>query len=186
MSRATPSTSLRASEIVEWLDHVQVETGELPYSLSPDGDSDRVHFLCHQYNAFEFMDLAHYHRLTGDDAVLSLMARLAEFLATGFTATGHARYDCRNESTEVPYYTASLCRALSQATSLGLGDHRDLVRRGLSRLIAQQRADGSFPFSRRDYGVLRDSRSYPRAQSMILYHLLEEAGHQRRSVEIPS
>jgi hypothetical protein len=44
--------------------------------------------------------------------------------------------------------------------------------RVLGRVVEDQRSDGGFPFSARDYGFLSDHRSYPRNQAMILLHLL--------------
>ena len=169
-----------ASPMVAWLRNVQVATGELPYSLGRTADADQLHFLCHQYNAFEFMDLVAYHRLTGDPAVLPVMENLASFLATGFTNQGFARYDCDNDRTEVVYYTTALAQALRQATEIGLGDHSAVVERAYGRVMSQQRGDGSFEFhSRGNYGLLTDRRSYPRYLSMILLHLVRE--HQALS-----
>ncbi len=58
--------------LVRWLAHVQCESGELPYEVGSSHRQGRVHFLCYQYNAFEFMDLVHYYQITNDQNVLQL------------------------------------------------------------------------------------------------------------------
>jgi hypothetical protein len=168
--------------MVAWLNHCQLPSGELPYEVESDQGPGRTHFLCYQYNAFEFLDLAEYYRITGDRAIYPVLERLAGYLAHGITDTGAANYDCDHRYPEVTYYTSALARALSRATAMGLGDYRALSERAFTRLLSLQRADGGFAFfSRRNYGMLRDSRSYPRNLAMILYHLLAE-GRQRAIV----
>lgn len=164
-----------AAPMARWLSHVQVDSGELPYRVGTPTEEGQVHFLCHQYNAFEFMDLVHYQRITGDESVLPMMEQLGAFLATGITDRGYVRYDCDNDSVEVVYYTAAVAQALSQATRMGFGDFSDLVERAFGRVLGQQRSDGGFRFhSRRNYRFLTDRRSYPRYLSMILHHFLLE------------
>lgn len=163
----------RAPSLVRWLDHVQMDDGELPYRLGREPDDVEVHFLCHQYNAFEFMDLVHYRRITGDEAISGVIERLARFLATGVTPEFHAAYNCNDRRTTVLYYDLALAQALQQATELGLGDHRATVSEMYRRVIAQQRSDGGFSYhSTRNYGILSDRRAYPRYLSMMLVHLL--------------
>jgi len=169
--------------MVGWLSQVQLETGELPYSVERSPGKGRPHFLCYQYNAFEFLDLVQYYRLTGNRAIWPVLERLARFLSKGIAESGAARYDCHREEPEVPYYTAALAAALSQATALGLGDFRPLADRAYQRVLSQQRTDGQFEFfSRGNYGWLTDRRSYPRNLSMILYHLLLEVQTYASSV----
>ena len=166
-----------AAPMVSWLNDVQLDTGELPYGVldGTDGSDDRIHFLCYQYNAFEFMDLVTYHRLTGDDAVKNILTPLAEYLGHGLTRDGAAKYDCHHDRPEVNYYTLAIAQALSQATQLGLGDYDLQTARAYERVLATQRADGGFAYhSRANYGFLSDRRSYPRYLSMMLYHLLLE------------
>lgn len=161
--------------MVAWLEHVQLESGELPYAVEGSNGRERAHFLCYQYNAFEFLDLVAYYRITGDEAIRSVLERLAGYLCSGLTESGAARYDCSRATPEVPYYTAAVAQALSQATRLGIGDFRSLVERAYGRVLSQQRADGGFKFfSRANYGFLSDRRAYPRNLSMILHHLLME------------
>ncbi len=162
-----------AAPLVRWLAHVQLESGELPYSVGWGKVPDRPHYLCQQYNAFEFMDLVHYFGITEDESVLPMMEKLAGFLSHGFTAQGFARYDCKNDEIEVIYYTAAVAQALSQATRLGLGDYSSVASDAYGRVIGQQRSDGGFRFhSRGNYRFLVDRRSYPRYLAMILHHLL--------------
>ena len=163
-------------KMVAWLKHVQLSSGELPYALGKTADQDKTHFLCFQYNAFEFMDLAYYHRITGDQEIWPLLPRLAKFLASGLTDQGIARFDCLHETPNVPYYTIAIARALSVAADLQLGDYRAKSELGFRQVLAQQRSNGSFSYhSRKNYGCLTDRRSYPRYLSMILCHLLQES-----------
>ncbi|MDX1522315.1 MAG: hypothetical protein R3264_11855 [Anaerolineae bacterium] len=164
-----------AASLIRWLKHTQLASGELPYAVGATPAKDRIHFLCYQYNAFEFMDLVHYWRITGDASVWPIMEPLAAYLAGGLTEAGAARYDCAHAQPEVIYYTLAMAQALSQATSLGLGDFSRLVERAYGRVLSQQRQDGGFEFySRGNYGFLSDQRSYPRYLAMILHHLLRE------------
>ena len=161
--------------MVAWLRQVQLVAGELPYAVETSERKGRRHYLCYQYNAFEFLDLAQYYRITGDQAVWPVLEKLAVFLSDGISESGAARHDCHRDGTEVPYYTAAVAAALSQATVLGVGNLRSLADRAYRRVLSQQRTDGGIEFfSRGDYGLLTDRGSYPRNLSMILYHLLLE------------
>lgn len=165
-----PSTAMLA-----FLSRVQMASGEFPYEVGHTAAEHRPHFLCFQYNAFEFLDLTRYYQLTKDKAVLHILEKLARFLSTGLTDTGAARYNCHQAQPETTYYTAAIATALSQATALGLGDYRALAERGYTWVLAQQRADGGMAFfSRGNYGFFADRRSYPRNLSMILCHLMRE------------
>ncbi len=166
-------------EMVAFLDQVQLPSGELPCSVRDLDGGGRPHFLCFQYNSFEFLDLVQYHRMTGDRVVWRVMERLSQYLSGGLTEDGWARYDCEHPDPQVLYYTAALGEALRQATVLGLGDHGALADRAFKNVLSQQRADGGFAFfSRHNYRMLADRRSYPRNLSMVLYHLLMEAQTQ--------
>ncbi|GAJ16445.1 unnamed protein product, partial [marine sediment metagenome] len=97
---------------------------------------------------------------------MPLLKGIASFLCRGITESGAARYDCHGEKPEVPYYTAAVAAALSRATVLELGDFRVLADRAYGRLLSLQRRDGGFEFfSRGNYGLLADRRSYPRPLS---------------------
>ena len=166
----------RCPGMVAWLRLAQLQSGELPYGLAaPAGGTNRIHFLCYQYNAFELMDLVQYYHITGDQTVWGIMEKLAQYLSRGITRSGAARYDCHHQKPEMPYYTAALGAALGQATALGLGDFSAESERAYARVLSQIRADGSTSFfSRGNYRWLADRRSYPRNLAMILYHLLLE------------
>jgi hypothetical protein len=169
--------------MVTWLSQVQLETGELPYSIGSLNKPGRLHFLCYQYNAFEFLDLAQYYRVTADKAIRPVLQKLANYLETGVSESGAARYDCRQQRPEVLYYAAAVAAALSQATELGLGDFSSLAERAYGWTLSHQRKDGGFEFfSRRNYGFLSDRRSYPRNLAMILYHLLLEVQVQANQI----
>lgn len=162
--------------MIRWLEHVQLPTGELPYDLGKTAATDRNHFLCHQYNSFEFMDLVYYTRLTGDDSVRPIMENLACFLANGLTGSGFCRYNCHSDTPEVTYYTVALGRALATALEEGVDIDPELPGRLFHRVLPTQRDDGGFQFfSRYNYRILADRRSYPRNLAMMLYHFLSQA-----------
>lgn len=171
----------RAASLVEWLADVQLPTGELPYLV---GESGKTHFLCYQYNAFEFMDLVHYRELTGDQAVDPILKPLAQYLSEGVRSDGSARYSCVTDDPRVTYYAAALAQALSQADALGLGDYRHLVDAACGWVLDRQRSDGGLRFhSANDYRYFSDRRSYPRYLSMVMHHLVLEWEKRRTHSE---
>lgn len=157
-------------KMLRFIEDSQLTTGELPYALGPI-----PHFMCYQYNSFQFIDLAHYYRLTNDVQALSIMNKLIGFLATGLTERGSSRYNCFKDTPEVNYWTAALSAALRHAHTLKLGDYLALSERSYRYLLQRQRRDSSFDFSEFTYGFLTDRCSYPRYLSMILNHLLFRA-----------
>lgn len=172
--------------MVAFVKRYQTQEGELPYSVRGVTNKGRVHFLCYQYNAFEFLNLVDYYHLTQDQEIWPVLEKLAPFVAVGVTDSGAARYNCYQDTPEVPYYTAAVGAALSQATDMGLGDYRSLADRAYERVLSQQRRDGSFFFSRANYRFLSDKRSYPRNQAMLLVHLLLELkSHLTQAVPEP-
>lgn len=169
-------------KLVKWLRHVQLPSGELPYALGGDGGNDRIHFICFQYAAFQFIDLVAYNEIVEDPLMQPILIDLARYLSDGLTEQGMARYDCSHASPEVLYYTSAIGRALSLATDRGYGDYRDKAERAFQRVLSHQRADGKFDFhSRKNYRCLTDRRSYPRYLSMILHHLLDQSQHSESS-----
>jgi len=119
----------KCDNMVNWLNEVQLKTGELPYSLAGPGDSqqkDRIHFLCYQYNAFQFLNLAEYFDLTQDKKMIPVLEKLAIFISRGINKQGNLSYDCHQEYPEVTYYHTAAGAALFLATELGLGDYRNL------------------------------------------------------------
>lgn len=160
------------SGMVDFIRQVQLATGELPYSIGTEPGFGRTHFMCYQYNAFQFLDLLHYYKATEDEAILPVMEKLAEYLSTGVHEDGHSFYACSKPYPEVVYYTGVMGAALYKASQLGLGDYKALSELAYDRLLGFQRTSGGFPYSYRNYTILRDTRSYPRYLSMILRHIL--------------
>jgi hypothetical protein len=161
--------------MINWLHHVQLESGELPYATAGAGGKDRTHFLCYQYNSFQLLDLAAYFRITNDQQVVPIIRNLAKYLSTGLTDSGACLYNCNQDTPETVYYTMAIGTALSEATRLGLGDYSALAKRAFRRALMQQRPDGGFLFfSKGNYRFLSDRRSYPRHLAMVLHHLLLE------------
>ena len=160
--------------LMDFVRSVQLATGELPYVVESAYERRREHYLCYQYNAFQFLKLAWFERLRPTDS--AVLSGLAKFLATGVTPSGACAEDCSSRAPEVDYYTAALAAALDEAARLGLAEAAHLSERCYGRVAARQKADGSFIYSAGDYGFLRDGRSYPRPMAMTLFHLLYGAG----------
>jgi hypothetical protein len=161
--------------LLDFIAEVQLDTGELPYIVASTYERERIHYLCFQYNAFQFLKLVWLDSLRTETRAPSIIAKLAGFLVRGVRPSGASANDCATAEgggPEVDYYTAVLAAALHEAAQYGLPDATELSRRCYARCLERQRPDGSFGFSTRDYGFLRDARSYPRAQAMTLFHLL--------------
>jgi len=155
-----------ADKMIRFLERSQLDSGELPYVFPT-----RPHFMCYQYNAFEFLDLAYYYDLIPDKRVWQIMSKLANYLAGGLAERGSCAYNCFKENPEVNYWTVALATALSKAHQLGLGEYEAASLKAYRRVLDRQRSDGGFGFSDKNYRVLRDTRSYPRYLAMILSHL---------------
>ncbi len=158
--------------LLEFLADVQLPSGELPYIVESPFERGREHYLCFQYNAFQFMKLAWCARLDPQSRALDLLPGLARFLQAGVTGRGASAADCTHRLPEVDYYTAALATALHEAAKAGFREAQALSERCYARVLSRQRQDGSFGYSQGDYGLLSDRRSYPRAQAMTLFHLL--------------
>ena len=156
-------------QMIRFLEYSQMENGEFQYIFSL-----RPHFQCFQYNSFQFMDLAHHYEINPDKRIWHILKKSAEYLATGVSSHGACCYDCFKEFPEVNYWTAALAAALKKAQELGLGDYRTESNHAYQRLLTQQRTDGSFGFSRKNYVFLSDQRSYPQQLAMILRCLLDK------------
>lgn len=166
--------------MIRFMAETQLEGGELPYAVRGQyTNADRYHFLCYQYNAFEYMNLVAYQDVSGDDTIEPILSKLATYLESAFTRRGTARYNCHQDDPEVVYYTIACSRALRIAQSRGEVGASDLADRSLEQGLARQRGNGSFPYSFGNYGILHDLRSYPRYQAMILAHLVEEIEDRR-------
>jgi len=161
--------------MLRFIQDSQMDNGELPYALGA-----RPHFMCYQYNAFEFLDLASFFELTQDERVYPILKRQAAFLQGGLTGRGSCRYNCFKETPEVHYWTAALAAALRKASELGLGNYEALSERAYRYLLGHQQPDGRFYFSEHNYRFLRDRRSYPRYLAMLLEHLLYRASGVRQ------
>ncbi len=164
--------------MLEFVAAAQLPNGELPYIVDGPYERGRDHYLCFQYNAFEFLKLAWSERLRSTASTRRILPGLARFLAGGVRTNGSSAEDCFHVASgpEVDFYTAVLAAALREAQSLGLLDHVDLADRSYARVLDRQRPDGSFAFSTGDWRVLSDERSYPRQSVMTLFHLLYGCG----------
>lgn len=161
--------------MLDFLAATQLSSGELPYVVDGPNEKGRQHYLCFQYNAFQFLKLAWAEALRPDPRTERLLSALAGFLADGVTETGSSATDCHHVLPETDYFTAVLAAALQEAKrrgSPGAGELSDLC---YARLLKRQKYDGSFAYTEWDYGFLRDGRSYPRPQAMTLFHLLYPA-----------
>jgi len=161
--------------LLDFVTSAQLSTGELPYIIGSQYEKSRPHYLCYQYNAFQFLHLAWSNSLRPGPWAELLLPRLVRFLATGVHSTGACGKDCdhaRSGGPEVDYYTAAMGAALHEGLRLRLGVRPELVDACYNRVLAHQRPEGGFNHSYRDYGILSDVRSYPRYLAMTLFHLL--------------
>lgn len=158
--------------MLDFIGAVQLPSGELPYIVEGPCERAREHYLCFQYNAFQFLKLAWSDALKPGTRAQAILPGLARFLEKGVTPSGASAADCSSAGPEVDYYTAVLAAALDEAARRGLVKSAELSERCYARVLWRQRADGSFAYSTGDYGFLRDGRSYPRPQVMTLFHLL--------------
>ena len=194
--------------MLDFLASTQLPSGELPYIVQGPYEKGRVHYLCYQYNAFQFLKLAWAVLLRPDPRLDRILPALAGFLAQGVTKTGASAADCFHAKPETDYFTAVLAAALREAQKLPIADLRlpnsanrqpstgnpqsDARERSdqcYARLLQKQRPDGSFAYTTGDYGFLRDGRSYPRPQAMTLFHLLYAAcgnGFERHQFNVRS
>lgn len=162
--------------MLHFLERCRLGSGELPYSIQSDLGYGRDHYLCFNYNAYQFLDLYEFYKINGDDRCKRIMDGLARFLSGGLTAAGDARYGCEKDRPVMHYFTSAVAAALLRAHELELGDYKSLADKAFDRLRIVQSRGGGFDYSWGDYGVFSDKRSYPRNQAMILRHLLIAAG----------
>jgi hypothetical protein len=120
-----------------------------------------------------------YHDSIGDADSLPLVSGLLRFLREGVGNDGHAFYECGNRQRAVTYHAAAVAAALVGGSRFGVDGCDEPGRRAYAYVLRAQRADGGFPHSTGDYGLLQDRRSYPRYLAMILFHLMD--GHTSRS-----
>jgi hypothetical protein len=171
--------------MLEFVAASQLPSGELPYIVDGPYERSRDHYLCFQYNAFEFLKLAWSERLRPASATRQILPPLAGFLAGGVRPNGSSAPDCFQVAagSEVDFYTAVLAAALWEARRLGLVADSRAADRCYARVLDRQRRDGSFAFSTGDWRFLNDTRSYPRQSAMTLFHLLYGCGLDGFSVE---
>ena len=165
--------------MIRFLEYAIRGNGEFPYAFATDSIPGREHFLCYQYNCFQFLDLVRYWELTRNDRIYEMLKRQIAFIITGLTADVRSRYNCFKPYPDVTYYTAVMSAALLKADEIGLGPYREMALQASVTVLARQNRRGGFPYSRRNYGFLSDRRSYPRYLVMILKHLLIIAEHER-------
>jgi hypothetical protein len=156
--------------LLTFIEHCQLPSGELPYVYER-----RPHFMCYQYNSFQFLDLAYTFEQRPSERLYHILSKLAAFLTTGVMPDGASRYNCSNTYPEVTYWGGALATALRKAHTLGCSDTLAASEQGFHYLLGRQRQDGGYGFSRRNYVVLADHSSYPRYQAMILHQLLGRA-----------
>ncbi|HEV2491786.1 MAG TPA: hypothetical protein VG204_01800 [Terriglobia bacterium] len=168
--------------LLDFVAAVQLPSGELPYIVEGPYEAERVHYLCFQYNAFQFLKLAWLARIfqapggsteaarTG--RAITIARGLARFLLRGVTASGASAADCSHQRPELNYHTAVLAAALYEAARMDLVESAEPSERCYTRVLARQRVEGWFNYSAGDYGFLFDLRSYPRPLAMTLFHLL--------------
>jgi hypothetical protein len=156
--------------LIAWLRTVMLANGEFPYSV---GDSGIPHFLCYQYNAFEFLDLLECYQVFPSETLVEMLRRSAAYLVTGIGPDGVPKYDCTHDHPEVLYYGAAIATALRLASKAGFGAYDEAAERAMRWVISHAAPEAVFHFfSRKNYFVLSDRRSYPRNLAMILYHCL--------------
>ena len=158
--------------MLEFIAVEQLASGEIPYIVEGPWEARRDHYLCFQYNAFQFLKLAWTQAVRPQPLLQEVLGRLAGFLEKGVATTGASAAACDKLKPEMDYHTAVLGAALFEAERLGLAEQHGLSDRCFARLLARQRPDGSFAYSASDYGCLHDGRSYPRPMAMTLFHLL--------------
>jgi hypothetical protein len=162
-------------KLTRFLEYCQKPNGELIYEVK------REHYLCYNYNAFEFQDLANYYNLTHSSRVKAILEKLARFIASGVTEKGSVKYECFKTFPERIINSSVVGAALVSASAIGFDKYKKhilLVRR---YMMENQRHDGSFFFSTHDsvylnapiqWGFLSDKNSYPSGLSCMLHDLL--------------
>jgi hypothetical protein len=166
--------------LLTFMKRAQKTTGEFPYMVRGNVVGGRCweHFQCYQYNAFQCLDLLQYYHRTYDENVKEPISNCLNFLSGGLATDGRAFYDCKRGNRYVLYHSAAIGAAFAMARHGGFGGYDTLRERAFSYLVQKQAANGFFPYSFGDYSILGDRRSYPRALSMILFHLLENVRAQ--------
>jgi hypothetical protein len=162
-------------KLIRFLELCQKPDGELVYEVGRD------HYLCFQYNSFEFLDLVYCYNITGNARIRTIMNAMAKFVASGVTEKGSVKYECSQTFPEYTHFSAATGAALISATNMGFGNYQKHIERLYRYLIENQNPDGSFFQSKNDmiyvrkpiqWGFLTDRTAYSRPLSYILQHLL--------------
>ena len=124
--------------MIKFLQYSQKDNGELPYAFQVSEIEGREHFLCYQYNCFQFLDLVHFWELTNNEEIYSILGDLIRFIKTGMHPDGHSKYKCNKSYPEVTYYTAVMGAAFIKATEIGLGDFSEYENKSYERVLERQ------------------------------------------------
>jgi hypothetical protein len=163
------------NKMIRFLELTQQPNGELVYELNIK------HYLCYHYNAFEFIDLFYFYKITQSLKAKSILKKLANYLVTGVTEIGSVKYNCNQTYPEMPMFASVTGAALKCASSMELGNYELPIKRIYNYIVANQKSDGSFTYSNHDfiylkspiqYGFLRDENRYPGPLSFMLDQLL--------------
>ena len=169
-------------KLIRFLELCQEPSGELIYEVR------NKHYLCYHYNAFEFIDLFNYYKITGNERAKTILEKMAHFLASGVTEIGSVRTDCTQTFPEARFFSGVAGAALTCASSMGFGNYKTHLKRIREYLIKNQTPEGTFVHSTHDFfylknpvnwGFLSDKNSYPRLLSFMLNHLLILADQPR-------
>lgn len=154
--------------MMKFIKAAQLPSGEFWYYLG-----QRQHYLCFQYNAYQFLDLAHVYNREPSEELRQLLLRNVDFLRRGQATNGECLASCNRALPHISYHTAALAHAFYEGARLGLGeDLHDRSRLAVECLLSQVRSDAGWVHSIGDYGgLLSDRRRYPRYMAMTLYHL---------------
>ncbi len=172
-------------KLVRFLEITQKTDGELVYEVGKE------HYLCYQYNSFEFVDLLNAYNLNKNVTLRQILVRLAEFISSGVTKKGSVKYSCNQELPEFILFSSAAGSALFSASKQGLGDYCKESCLVYGYILKNQRTDGSFYFSRRDmmyyktpvsWGFLTDKTRYPRQLCYLLQHILTPLGYNSSTV----
>lgn len=156
--------------LLDFIKTAQLPSGEVPYVYQSRA---MTHFQCFQYQAFLFLDVLEYYKITRDEAALGMLSKLAGFVSTGVSPQGFAYYECGCNYRTVNYHTAVVAAALMEASHLfEVVEYKRLALLAIMYVVRQQLSDGSIPHSQGDYGILCDKRKYPRYLAMMGLHLL--------------
>jgi hypothetical protein len=140
LSKATGNARFieHVDALLDFLADTQLPSGEFPYTVDGPYEKGRVHYLCFQYNAFQFLKLAWAETLRPDPRIHRLLEALKSFLAKGITKTGASAADCSHAQPETDYFTAVLAAALWEASRSEVRGPKSEVQPPLSPLLSKE------------------------------------------------